>query len=234
MSANGYLEQKHSRPVSFGAVLLLHGAAIAGVLLIKNPVFHRQPDIHPTVYEVRPEIPPPPMDEPPPQREKAVAPPISRIDVPPRVIPTPVPTIPVRNDRTFVPPGPIAGDDPAPPSGGGGGGSLPVREVVVPPKPPLPRPVIRVAAQFDSGSTLQPPYPVAEERAEREGQVQVRVTIGPDGRVASIERVSATSDAFWRATERHARSRWRFKPATEDGRPVQSSKVLTIYFRLDG
>jgi protein TonB len=46
--------------------------------------------------------------------------------------------------------------------------------------------------------------------------------------------VSATSDAFWQATQRHALSRWRFKPATVDGRPVESSKVLSIRFQLPG
>jgi protein TonB len=47
----------------------------------------------------------------------------------------------------------------------------------------------------------------------------VRVTIAPDGRVTSVEQVSATSPAFFQATQRHALSRWRFKPATVDGRP---------------
>jgi len=232
MSANGFLEQKQTtRPLSFGMVVLLHGAAIAGVLLIKNPVFDRRPDVIPKTYQVPPEVPPPPIDEPPPQLQKAVTPPLSRIDVPPRVIPTPVPSIPVQNERTIVPPGPVVGNDPAPPSGAG---TRPAPAVVVPPTPPVPRPVTRVAAQFDSRSALQPPYPAAEQRAEREGQVRVRVTIGTNGRVVAIERLSATSDAFWRATERHARGSWRFKPATEDGRPVQSSKVLTVHFRLDG
>jgi protein TonB len=52
--------------------------------------------------------------------------------------------------------------------------------------------------------------------------------------VEAVEKVSATSDAFWRVTERQALSRWRFKPATVDGNPVQSSKVLSVFFKLDG
>jgi protein TonB len=95
---------------------------------------------------------------------------------------------------------------------------------------------LRVDAQFDPrfASALQPPYPLIEQRKEREGQVRVRVTIGPDGRVAAVQKVSATSDAFWRVTQRQALSRWRFKPATVDGSPVQSSKVLSVFFKLDG
>ena len=80
--------------------------------------------------------------------------------------------------------------------------------------------------------SLQPPYPPAEQRMEHEGTVRVRITIGPDGRVSAVERLSATSDAFWRVTERQALSRWRFRPATEDGRPVAGTMTLTLTFRL--
>jgi protein TonB len=95
---------------------------------------------------------------------------------------------------------------------------------------------VRVDAQFDPrfAGALQPPYPAAEQRNAREGEVRVRVTIAPDGRVAAVEKVSATSDAFWQVTQRQALSRWRFKPATVDGKPVQSSKVLSVFFKLDG
>jgi protein TonB len=86
---------------------------------------------------------------------------------------------------------------------------------------------------MDSRSQLQPPYPASEERMEREGKVSIRVTIGPDGRVKAAEKVSATSDAFFHETERHALRAWRFKPATVDGKPVESRQVLTVLFRLD-
>lgn len=80
---------------------------------------------------------------------------------------------------------------------------------------------------------LQPPYPSSEEQAEREGKVTVRLAIGTDGRVKAIDKVSATSDAFFTATQRHALRSWRFSPATVDGKPVESRKVLTVHFRLD-
>jgi protein TonB len=80
---------------------------------------------------------------------------------------------------------------------------------------------------------LQPPYPTAEQRLEREGRVVIRVTIGTDGRVKAAQKVSATSDAFYTATERHARARWRFRPATVDGQAVETTKTLTVVFRLN-
>jgi hypothetical protein len=53
MTAHGYLEQKTARPLSFGGVVLLHGAAIAAVLLIKGPGWERAPDIPTTVVNVK-------------------------------------------------------------------------------------------------------------------------------------------------------------------------------------
>jgi protein TonB len=232
MTANGFLEQRTARPLSLGAVVLLHGAAIAGVLLIKGPEWSRTTAGPTIVVDVPVEKPPPPNLPPPPEKLIPQVPTISRLDVPPRVIPTPVPSIPVSGERTIVPSGPVIGDSIRPPTGTG---PKPEPLVTVPPRDPI-RPAVRVDAQFDPrfADALQPPYPAAEQRSEREGEVRVRVTISPEGRVAAVQRVSATSDAFWRVTERQALSRWRFKPATVDGRPVQSSKVLSVRFRLPG
>jgi protein TonB len=62
--------------------------------------------------------------------------------------------------------------------------------------------------------------------------VTIRVLIGTDGRVKAVEKVRTASDAFFRATESQALRHWRFKPATLDGKPVESSKVMTVHFRL--
>jgi protein TonB len=58
------------------------------------------------------------------------------------------------------------------------------------------------------------------------------VLIGADGRVKAVEKLRATSDAFFRATEQQALRHWRFKPATVDGRPVEARKVMTVHFQL--
>jgi protein TonB len=66
-----------------------------------------------------------------------------------------------------------------------------------------------------------------------EGIVTLRVLIGPDGRVKSAEKVRATNDIFYQATLRHALRNWRFRPATLDGRPIESSKVMSLHFELN-
>ena len=80
---------------------------------------------------------------------------------------------------------------------------------------------------------MQPTYPPGERRAEREGVVTMRVTIGRDGRVLNADCVSATSDEFCRATRLHALAKWRFQPATRDGVAVEATKELTVRFQLE-
>ena len=225
MTATGFLEQKPRSPTGFGLVLLLHGAVIAGVVMIKGPeIIGKSRPIE--IIDIRAPEPPPPDPPRPQMREPHQTPAPSNQFVPDTIV-DPPPT-----GQTFTS-GPMTETwDPGPATsdagtGGGGTGTIP------PIDPPRPAPV-RTEALFSSGIEQQPPYPVAELRAEREGNVRVQVRIGTDGRVKAISRLSATSDAFWRATERHALSRWRFRPATEDGQPVESTKTLTVHFRLDG
>lgn len=85
----------------------------------------------------------------------------------------------------------------------------------------------RFADQF------QPAYPPSEQREGRDGQVVVRVLVNADGRVKAIERVSATSSAFFEATRRQALSRWRFRPATEGGVAVESWYRMSVSFVID-
>jgi protein TonB len=144
--------------------------------------------------------------------------PVSRLDAPvPRVAtPTPGPTV----QGPPSPPPPLPG-----PIGSAGTSSAGEAALDLPP--------LRIAAEFAPRVVIQPPYPAIEQRAQREGRVRVQVTIGADGRVKAVQRLSATSDAFWRATERYALSSWRFRPATEDGRPVESRKILNLHFRIE-
>jgi protein TonB len=80
---------------------------------------------------------------------------------------------------------------------------------------------------------LKPPYPASQQRLGAEGVVTLRVLIGADGRVKSAEKLRATNDDFYQATLRHVLRNWRFKPATLDGRPIESSKVMTLHFELN-
>jgi protein TonB len=180
-------------------------------------------NVKPLIVDMIKQAPPPPPVEPVPQvkqevRQKTVidqVPPVIRTERPTEFTLERAPDItPIFDSRPI-------GDviaDPAP---------LPMPD---PPKP-VAEPVRREATMLAS-SELQPPYPASEQRAENEGSVTVKVLIGTDGRVKSVEKVRGASEAFFRTTEQQALRHWRFSPATVDGRPVESRKIITVHFRL--
>jgi protein TonB len=221
MAQQGFLEQKPRSPGSLTIVIALHGAAIAALMLAKME-YVRPPTVITGAYNVKPDEPPPPEKiEPVETKQQQVK---SRIDtVTPVIRPLvfndivitePKPTEPVTFDPRPI--GPVTIDPPADPA------------------PPPKADPVRKEAQIDPRSRLQPAYPPSEERAEVTGSVTVIVTIGTDGRVKDVEKVRAASEAFYRATEQQALRHWRFKPATLDGKPIESRKTMTVHFQLDG
>ncbi len=212
--SEGFFEQRRASPTGFATVVLLHAAVLGAVVMIKGPPIVPY-DFGRTRIEF---IEPPLPDQPPP-------PPPQTTERPP--IPTRATTIvDLSNITPTLPNWPI--EPPGNPRIGDG-------TIVSPPDPPAHVPVRR-GAEVDPryAAALQPPYPTSEQRAGREGTVQMRVTIGVDGRVRAVERISATSDDFWRAAERQALTRWRFRPATLDGQPVESTKIMSLRFVLEG
>ena len=221
MTEGGFFEQRRRSPTSLALVITLHAAALGALALMKAPEVIRHVFPRTKVVFVSEQVEPPPIVEPQPETDALVT--MTRPQ-------------PIVERPPIDPPGVELGatDTPIIP---------PLRDngTVTPPRPPQPmvepvREPVRIAALVDPryADALQPPYPPTELRAGRGGTVEVQVTIGPDGRVRAIERISATSDAFWAATRRHALARWRFRPATVDGRPVESTKRMTLVFRLEG
>ena len=209
--AVGFFEQKRGSPAGFVAVVAMHAAVLGALVLIKGPEIYREiiPPLVITPIPI-PDDPPPvsPASQPERPRQQET---VTRTE---RVIPDDFSTITDRREAVIptIPEGPPG----------------PIQYARV--EPPLPS--IRREARLLTGD-LQPPYPLVEERAQRGGVVRVRVHIGANGRVIRVDRLDATSNAFWRATERQALSRWRFRPATLDGRPVETSKVMTVTFRIE-
>jgi len=214
MTEAGFFAQKRSSPTSLALVILLHAAVLAAVIMIKAPQFivDRGGPIVVTSIPIAQDPPPDPQRQ---ERRSEQPTPIDRVRT----------VVDLHRDPVIVTP---PWTPPLPPPGDG--------FVITPPPPPLPPPppAVRRGAELDPrfAGELQPPYPAEEHRAQREGRVQVRVTIAPSGRVSAVVRLMATSEAFWRVTERQALDHWRFRPATVDGRPVADSKVMTLQFRL--
>ena len=76
-----------------------------------------------------------------------------------------------------------------------------------------------------------PRYPAAARRASIEGPVVVRGIVRRDG---TIDNVEIIKDLPWGLGDeaRHAVSRWRFRPATFRGEPIDVYYTVTVNFRL--
>ena len=76
-------------------------------------------------------------------------------------------------------------------------------------------------------------YPDASKRAGEEGVCQVQVTVAADGKITA--QTIQTSSGFPRLDEaciRLVKAGGRLKPATENGKPIESTAVLPIRWKL--
>lgn len=203
-------------PLGLGGTIAVHAVVIGAFLLIpKEMIQFVTPSPPITTTNI-------PLDPPPPPE------PTQDVRTDPKLPNQPRPQTPTALDPIIpLPPGdPIVIGNP-------GGGLDPVLPPYVPPVDPPHTPVLTEAAIDPHAlAAFQPDYPGAMIRQGAEGTVTVRVTISPEGRVTDIERLSASDESFWQATQRHALRKWRFRPATRDGVAIGSTKVLTVRFTL--
>ena len=211
----GFTEQKR-HPNALLLIIGVHAVLIGAVMTAKMDL----PDkIKGTITEVTfidPVKPPPPPPQPPtPTPPKG--PTISKVDVPRPILPTPINDRPIVDDFPVpIPnPGPIVGINPSPTPN------------------PVPT-IIRTGPRFATPDwALRPPYPADKQRLEQEAVLKLRLTIDERGRVVAVDPVGSVDRSFLEAARKHLLAKWRYKPATEDGRPVPSSTVITLRFELE-
>lgn len=213
-ASSGYRATGRS-PIGIGGAMAVHALVIGAWLLIPREAIDTMFD-PPPLNTVNIPLPPPPdpveptSDQPvrtrPTRQSPATADPLVRLPRGDMVIAGKT------DPGTDIDPGPT---------------------IILPPADP-PRSPVLVGATIDPRAlaAFQPDYPGAMVRLGMEGTVKVRVTINAEGRVTAIEKISASDQAFWLATERHALRRWRFRPATRDGVAIASAREMTIRFTL--
>jgi protein TonB len=145
------------------------------------------------------------------------------IDQPQVVIPIPsqIDAPPIDDTPVIVPnTGPVIG---------------PGKDPVIVDVKPLPKPLpVRTGPRFATPeSQLRPPYPANKIESDEEAALRLRLSIDERGRVTAVEPVGSADPSFLAAARRHLIARWRYQPATEDGRPVPSTTVITLRFELD-
>jgi protein TonB len=220
--ADRYARSGGFKPGSLGIALAINAAAVAA-LMLASPTVRGVVADPPLLTKNIPIDPPPEPLPPPPEVHKQVTPSPSIINTVPQVIKLqpadPIFELPI---QPYVPPlGPASGE-------GTGTTVAPIAT----PTPSLPA-LISPKVDPRYADLFQPPYPPSEQRAGRTGRVEVRVLVGVDGRVRQVDRLLATSDAFFEVTRQRALTRWRFTPATRGGIPVEAWRTMGVSFVLN-
>jgi len=215
-----YADRRHTKfdPASMGLALALNGTIVIGLIAFAAPHFVHVPDTILKTWNVPLEPPPPPLPDKP----------ITKIEHVVKTTPTVEPTVPDPVVHFTTPTGPVfQPTPPVEPGTIGGLGGPAVEPIKLPPVVIGPVRDPRYAANF------QPEYPAIERRLGHEGRVVVRVLVGTDGRVKQVQKVSAASDDFFEVTERRALDKWRFKPGTRDGVPIEAWQTVSLSFVLN-
>ena len=206
------------RPSSPPAMLLIISAHVALIALVMSAKMEFQPKTLDPIKVVNVPIDPTPPPNPVDHRPQRPPPPQSlgdaNVTVPlPR--PDPVPLEPGTSD-----PGVAIGG-----SGANGVPQFPTQLIA---------PVRHEASLMTRPDDLKPPYPESKILSGEEATLHLRLTISESGRVTAVDPVGAADRVFLEAARRHLIAHWRYRPATEDGRPIASSVVISLRFLLDG
>jgi protein TonB len=210
--------KRHSSPNALLIVISAHVALLAVVISAKMDLPQRIADGPIKLIKIKtdPITPPPPA-------------PVTRH-------PQPQPTPPMTQTTIRVPLPPL--DNSAVDTGGAMTDTGPIAGAGAAVIPVIPNPVFTPIHHdprlLTPPSELKPPYPPSKILSEEEATLRLRLTIDEHGRVVAVDPVSGADKAFLDAARRHLIAHWRYQPATEDGRAVASSMVITLRFQLDG
>jgi len=86
---------------------------------------------------------------------------------------------------------------------------------------------------FVEGPT-PPKYPASAIKEKHSGTVRVEVSIDKAGLVSAVELAQTSGSAVLDAVAIERAWNWKFKPATENGEPVESRVRVPVIFSLDG
>ncbi|MEP6801136.1 MAG: energy transducer TonB [Acidobacteriota bacterium] len=79
----------------------------------------------------------------------------------------------------------------------------------------------------------KPTYPEGLVKSQKQGNVLIVGRVDPRGKVQDAQAVAATNLGFVDASLAAVQA-WQFKPATRNGKPIDSAVNIGIRFRLDG
>jgi protein TonB len=222
MTAAAFSPAMKPNKTALTAVVLLHGAALAALVLVKGTDIIPNPFRDTKIYQVPLDKPPPP--KPLPKRQIELPQQQQVID---RVQPI-VPPPPTRLDFDSQPAQPVQQTF-----------TTGTQDIVAPPSFPTqpiePKKVEPARARANLGSYVSDAdYPAEAIRREEQGVTRFRLIVSADGRVSDCAVTgSSGSTALDSATCRLMKSRARFSPARDsDGHPTTDTVANAIKWVL--
>ena len=217
--ASGFADHRR-HPRALMLIVGGHAVLVAAVMTARMDI---GPTFDPTTTVIDfidpPKPPPPEPPKPTPEAKTQAKPRNSQVDQPDIVIP-----VLSHGDTTFD-------DTPLPPLPNPG--PIGTGTEFVPTPIPKPDRVLVGPRLATPERLLKPTYPVDKQRLEEEAVLRLKLSIDERGRVVAVEPVGRVDRSFFEAARKHLLAYWRYKPATEDGRAVASSTVITLTFRLE-
>ena len=209
--------ERRRSPSALLAIVGLHAVAV-GVLMTTKMDLGTNDTFTKTIVDLIKVPPPSPTEAPPPPKSRPMPHnPVSQVDVLKPIVP--IDTAGPAFEQTPIdqpPVGPMAGTG---------------TEYI--PSPPI-QPPVRTAARFNTPEwALRPPYPLSKRNAEEEATLKLRLSIDDRGRVVAVQPVGNADPVFLEAARKHLIAKWRYRPATEDGKAIHSSTVITLRFELE-
>jgi protein TonB len=216
--------ERRQSPHALLGIVAGHVAVVAIMMSIRMDLPTKIKDTPLVVDLLRADDPPPPPAAPDKQPQTPAPPRPSAFDPPQPLVPVPTPTPDIAM-RPVPPPSfdAVIGPD-----------IQPLRPKVDPAPVLVPDPLRTAARLLTSASDLRPPYPESKLASGEEAVLRLRLTIDASGRVLAVEPVGRADGAFLAAARRHLMARWRYRPASEGGRAIGSSIVVSLRFQLEG
>lgn len=217
------------RHTAIAAIVLLHGVAAWGMMqaqAVRDSLVAAAPMFVDWLAPLAPEVaPPPPPTVPAPPQPAPPKPLVARVPQPdpappPSIAPDePAPTEPVPDPAPPAPPAPTAPSAPSAPS--------------APPAPPAPPPALIPPSAIQYLVLPDIVYPSTSRRLGEQGLVVVAVLVDTEGVPQQAQVVQSSGfDRLDRAALAGVR-RARFRPYTEDGRPMAGWARIPIPFELE-
>jgi protein TonB len=110
------------------------------------------------------------------------------------------------------------------------------RPVARPPPTPAPHAIVvpGTPIQLIGGVDVNGYYPEQARRLGVEGRPEVKVCVSPNGKITSTEIVTGSGNDLLDAAALKVARAYKFKPATSEGKPVESCATLPVKFALHG